>query len=243
MSDKEKKGQHWDPERYALNARFVADLGEPLLALLDPKPGEHILDLGCGDGPLTLKLMAAGAEVLGIDSSVDQIKAARAKGVNAEVGDGMNLSFNAIFDAVFSNAALHWMKKPQAVIEGVWAALKPGGRFVAEFGGKGNVQKIHTALIKGLKHRGIDASAADPWYFPAPEEYGALLEASGFEVNSIQLIPRLTPLPSNMIGWLETFGESFIKELPRAERRACTAKLNALSLLWSFWFIGEPLVG
>ena len=103
MSDKEKKGQHWDPERYALNARFVADLGEPLLALLDPKPGEHILDLGCGDGPLTLKLMAAGAEVLGIDSSVDQIKAARAKGVNAEVGDGMNLSFNAIFDAVFSN--------------------------------------------------------------------------------------------------------------------------------------------
>ncbi len=220
MSDNEAKGQRWDPERYARNARFVADLGAPLLELLDPKAGERILDLGCGDGPLTLKLMAVGAEVLGIDASLEQVEAARGNGVNAEVGDGMNLNFVASFNAVFSNAALHWMKQPEAVIDGVWSALKPGGRFVAEFGGKGNVQHIHKALIEALGRRGIDASAADPWYFPGTAEYGALLEARGFEVGSLQLIPRPTPLPSDMVGWLETFGESFIKQLPRAERVA-----------------------
>jgi trans-aconitate methyltransferase len=219
-------GQHWDPERYARNARFVTDLGQPVLELLAPRPGERILDLGCGDGPLTLKIMQAGARVLGLDASAEQIAAARARGVDAVVGDAMALEFDRDFDAVFSNAALHWMKRPEAVIDGVWRALEPGGRFVGEFGGEGNVARIRAALIAALERRGIDGAAADPWYFPAPEAYRAKLEARGFEVTAIELLPRPTPLPGAMDDWLQTFAEPFIKALALADRPAFLAEVS-----------------
>jgi SAM-dependent methyltransferase len=210
--------QSWDPERYARNARFVSDLGTAVLELLAPKPGECILDLGCGDGVLTKKLQDLGCRVVGADGSAAQVEAARILGVDARVMDGRQLTFQGEFDAVFSNAALHWMKEARAVIDGVWHALKPGGRFVAECGGYGCVAKIEAALIGELNRRGINGAALNPWYFPTAEEYGGLLETRGFHVHYIALIPRPTPLPGDIEGWLETFAESFTASLPVQQR-------------------------
>jgi trans-aconitate methyltransferase len=218
--------QTWDPERYARNARFVSDLGAPVVELLAPCPGERILDLGCGDGVLTAELAALGCEVVGVDGSAAQVAAARARGLDARVGDGEQLDFDEEFDAVFSNAALHWMKRADRVVDGVWRALRPGGRFVAECGGHGCVAKIERALIAALEARGYDGRAADPWYFPSTEEYSELLAARGFAIDSIALIPRPTPLPGDVTGWLETFAESFTSVLPPDERAAFLAEVQ-----------------
>src|SRR5574341_689656 len=189
--------QSWDPERYARNARFVSDLGMPVVELLAPTAGERILDLGCGDGVLTEKLVAMGCQVVGVDGSAEQIEAARQRGLDAHVMDGQRLTFADEFDAVFSNAALHWMKRADDVIAGVWRALKPGGRFVGEFGGYQCVAKIVAALSECLQRRGIDATAVNPWYFPTTEEYGSRLQARGFVISYIALTPRPTPLPGD----------------------------------------------
>jgi trans-aconitate methyltransferase len=210
--------QHWDPERYARNARFVSDLGLPVLELLAPARGERILDLGCGDGALTLDLMESGADVLGLDASPEQVGAATDNGVDAIVADARTLTFDGEFDAVFSNAVLHWMPEADAVIDGVWRALKPGGRFVGEMGGSGNVELIRNALIATLNGLGLEGGAADPWYFPTPEEYRQRLEKQGFSVHAMQLVPRPTPLPGAMADWLETFAEPFIKVVPNSGR-------------------------
>ena len=212
--------QHWDPERYARNARFVADLGAPLLDLLDTHSGQRVLDLGCGDGALTEKIAALGAEVVAVDASAEQIAAARKRGLDAHVADGEALAYEAAFDAVFSNAALHWMRDPEAVIDGVWRALRPGGRFVGEFGGGDNVGAIRRALIDALNRRGLDGAAADPWFFPTAEQYRGLLEARGFRVESVALFERPTPLPGELAGWLETFAESFFKQVAPEARNA-----------------------
>jgi SAM-dependent methyltransferase len=218
--------QTWDPERYARNARFVSDLSAAVVELLDPLPGERILDLGCGDGVLTAKLAEIGCSVVGIDGSAAQIEAARKLGLDARVMDGEKLSFDGEFDAVFSNAALHWMRNPEAVISGVWRALRPKGRFVAEFGGHGCVAKIKKALVGALNRRGLDGEAAVPWYFPTVEDYSKLLNNAGFAISTIALIPRPTPLPGDVMGWLETFAESFTTCLPLAERPAYIAEVR-----------------
>lgn len=218
--------QTWDPERYARNARFVSDLGAPVVELLAPRAGERILDLGCGDGALTEKLVELGCRVIGVDASVAQVAAARARGLDAEVASGEALTFDDEFDAVFSNAALHWMKRADAVIDGVWRALAPGGRFVAECGGDGCVATIVGALSAALERRGHDARAANPWYFATVADYRARLERRGFVVTSIALIPRPTPLPGDVTGWLETFAESFTGVLPEAERATFLAEVQ-----------------
>jgi SAM-dependent methyltransferase len=212
--------QTWDPERYARNARFVSELGAPVVELLAPQPGERILDLGCGDGVLTQRLVAIGCDVIGVDGSAAQVAAARARGLDCRVMDGEQLGFDAAFDAVFSNAALHWMKRADDVIAGVWRALKPGSRFVGECGGYGCVATIVHALERSLADRGIDARAVNPWYFPTTEDYGRRLREGGFVVRSIALIPRPTPLPGDVTGWLETFAESFTNALVPSQRTA-----------------------
>lgn len=219
--------QTWDPERYDRHARFVSDLGMPVVELLAPRAGERILDVGCGDGVLSVKLMEMGCEVLGVDGSAEQIAAAQNRGVNARVMDGQQLAFADEFDAVFSNAALHWMKRADDVIAGAWRALREGGRFVGEFGGYGCVEQIKSALIAALNRRGIDGQAADPWYFPTDVEYRARLETRGFRVDSIALIPRPTPLPGDITGWLQTFAESFTSVLPESERAAFLSEVQA----------------
>src|SRR3954452_4687414 len=167
--------QRWLAERYAETAHFVPALGAPVLELLAPSPGEHILDLGCGDGVLTEKIVSAGATVIAVDAGPDMVAAARARGIDARVMDGQKLTFTNEFDAVFSNAALHWMKHADEVIAGVWRALKPGGRFVAECGGHKCVATIENALLAALKRRGIEGKDISPWYFPTVEDYGGRL--------------------------------------------------------------------
>ena len=212
--------QTWDPDAYARNARFVSDLGAPVVELLAPKPGEHILDLGCGDGVLTKRLVDVGCKVVGVDSSAPQIEGALRLGLDARVADGERLDFGPEFDAVFSNAALHWMKRPDLVIAGVRRALKPGGRFVAEFGGHGCVDTIKRALVAALARRGIDGEALNPWYFPTVEDYSARLESGGFAIKYIALIPRPTPLPTEIDGWLETFAQTLMAPLSKDDRAA-----------------------
>lgn len=201
--------QTWDPASYARNARFVSDLGTPVVELLAPKAGERILDLGCGDGVLTKKLADLGCDVVAVDSSVPQVEAARKLGLKAFVIRGEDLPYNEEFDAVFSNAALHWIKSADVMLAGVYRSLKPGGRFVAECGGHGCIRKIRTALVQALNRRGFDGEARVPWYFPTPGEYATKLECAGFRVDSIALIPRPTPLPGDIVGYLETFALNF----------------------------------
>ncbi len=202
--------QSWNPEHYDEHARFVSTLGAAVFDLLDPEPGEHILDLGCGDGVLTEKLIAAGATVIGVDGDSHMVEGAKARGIDARLMDGQALVFENEFDAVFSNAALHWMTNPDAVSAGVFRALKPGGRYVAEAGGHGNVAAIRTALHAVLMRRGIEAEQHDPWYFPSPDEHEERLKRAGFEVDDIVLIPRPTPLPTDMTGWIGTFAKPFL---------------------------------
>lgn len=203
--------QTWDPASYARSARFVSDLGTPVVQLLAPKAGERILDLGCGDGVLTKKLADLGCDVVAVDSSVPQVEAARKLGLKAFVIRGEDLPYNEEFDAVFSNAALHWIKSADVMLAGVYRSLKPGGRFVAECGGHGCIRKIRTALVQALNRRGFDGEARVPWYFPTPGEYATKLECAGFRVDSIALIPRPTPLPGDIVGYLETFALNFFQ--------------------------------
>lgn len=215
--------QTWDAAVYQRNARYVSDLATPVLELLDPRPGERILDLGCGDGVLTKKLTDLGCVMTGVDASPELVAAARAAGIDATVVDARRLDFSDEFDAVFSNAVLHWIKEADQVIGRVFAALRPGGRFVAECGGHRCVDAVHNALVAELDLRGYDGAAASPWYFPTAEEYGGRLARAGFVVDYIAVVPRPTPLPAGMLGFIETFGGSFVSVLPEDERDAYVA--------------------
>jgi trans-aconitate methyltransferase len=212
--------QHWSAEHYAATAHFVPALGAPVVELLEPKPGERILDLGCGDGVLTERIAAAGATVVAVDAAPDMVAAAKARGLDARVVPGQSLAFEREFDAVFSNAALHWMRPQEAVLAGVRRALKPGGRFVAEMGGHNNTAAIMTALRAVLARRGIEALSLSPWYFPSAAAYRAKLEAAGFRVDEIAIIPRPTPIEAGLRAWLDGFCEDLFSPLPPAERAA-----------------------
>lgn len=224
-----RPSQDWQSDRYQTNAGFVPVLGLPVLELLDPRKGERILDLGCGDGVLTEKLVEAGCDVVGVDASPQMIEAACRKGLNAHVMDGQALVFDAEFDAVFTNAALHWMQDPDSVVAGVRKAMRPGRRFVGEFGGHGNVAACRAAMMAVLNARGFDAASLSPWYFPTPQEYGSVLTRHGFAVHSAELIPRPTPLPTDVGGWMDTFGGAFFGALPEEDRKA--AREDAVDLL------------
>lgn len=220
--------QEWSAEGYARNARFVAELGEPVVDWLDPRPSERVLDVGCGDGALTASIVSRGAEVVGADSSPALVAAARARGIDARVIDAYALPFDGEFDAAFSNAALHWMREPDLVLAGVRRALRSRGRFVGEMGAQGNVAAISTAILAVLAAHGIDGASRWPWYFPTPAEYSERLETHGFVVTRMALIPRPTPLPTGMRGWLDTFANPFLAGVADEERSAMLEEMTAL---------------
>lgn len=200
----------WDPALYAAHAAFVPALGSAVLDLLKPLPGERILDLGCGDGALTVRIIAAGANVVGIDGDAAMVAAARETGIDAHVMDARALTFTREFDAVFSNAALHWVGMPMLVSAGVARTLKPGGRYVGEFGGHGNIAAIRVAIRSVLATRGYRVEPMETSYYPTAEGFRNVLETSGFVVDSCEIVPRPTPLPTGMTAWLNTFRGGFI---------------------------------
>ena len=223
--------QRWDPERYRRWAPYVPELGRGVLDLLDPRRGERVLDLGCGDGELTAQLAARGCRVLGVDRSAEFVAAARQRGLTALQADARHLAGPELaagsFDAVFSNAVLHWIPDAAAVIAGVRRVLRPGGRFVGEFGGAGNIAAVREALHGALRRRGIDAAARDPWYFPTDGEYRRLLEAHGFEVAEIRLFRRPTPVPGSLTEWMHTFAAAFLDPLDRQARQQVEEEVTA----------------
>lgn len=201
----------WSASDYAANAGFVPALGAAALALLDPQPGEFVLDIGCGDGILTQQISAAGARVIGLDASPDMVEAARARGVDAFVADAQALGLESQvhrfgrFDAAFSNAALHWMLDPAAVARGVFALLRPGGRFVGEMGGEGNLAILRQGLRDELTVRGYPLPADDPQWYASPAAFRSIYADAGFEEIEADLVPRPTLLPTGIAAWIRTF--------------------------------------
>jgi len=204
--------QSWSADTYDTHARFVSDLAGAVLDWLAVQEGEQVLDLGCGDGALTAELVKAGAHVTGVDASKDLLAAAKKRDLDVQLMDGEALEFENRFDAVFSNAALHWMVNGRNVIGSVHKALKPGGRFVGEFGGHGNVAAIVTAMRAVAERRGGEVALAGPWFFPSPAVYAEMLEEGGFTVKRIGLFPRPTPLKTGMKEWLKLFRKPFFEQ-------------------------------
>lgn len=206
--------QRWDADRYEARARFVGALAEDAVALLAPRPGERILDIGCGDGHLSVRLEQDGATVVGVDYSPELVAAARARGLTVHHANAEHLAFVAEFDAAFSNAALHWMRDARGLVQGVARALKPGGRFVGEFAGAGNAAIVRREVHGALARRGIDPDTVDPWYLPTAEEYRGLLEAAGFVVTDIVLFDRPVLIDYPVAQWIRTFGSPYLTVLP-----------------------------
>ncbi len=213
------KTQHWSASEYTRHAHFVSAMASEVLSLLDPQQGEEVLDLGCGDGELGTYIQDQGCSVIGIDASSSMVAAAKARGLTALQVDGHNMAFENQFDAVFSNAALHWLLQPESVIGGVHRALKTKGRFVAEMGGAGNIAALLSAMLAVFKANPDFGVFQNPWYFPSAEEYQALLKKAGFHVEKIELVSRPTPLASGLDKWLEIFADSIASQLSDEQKR------------------------
>ena len=224
--------KQWDPGLYDSKNSFVWKYGEELIQLLAPQPGERILDLGCGTGHLTNLIAETGAEVIGIDNSPKMLEQAR-RGYPAlrfELADGQNFNFAEAFDAVFSNAAIHWMNDQRAVTQCIWQALKPGGRFVAEFGGKGNIRALHNAVYRALEAAGYPTGEDQNFrYYPTIGEYATLLESEGFVVRNAIHFERPTRLEGGAEGlrnWLMVFTDNLLKQVPRERLDSVLARVE-----------------
>lgn len=210
--------QNWNAAAYSVHASFVPEQGRALIEMLAPSEGMSVLDLGCGDGELTKELLDAGCEVMGVDASPDMVEAARANGIDVRLLDAQEMDFDREFDAVFSNAALHWMSDQYAVVRAVWRALVPGGRFVAECGGDGCLRVIREGIKSALAKRDVDYKSRNPWHFPEVGLYTKILENQGFSVRYIARIDRPTKLEHGLRAWLEVFTASHTRGFSDAER-------------------------
>lgn len=212
--------QEWDPQQYGQHGAFVHGLAGGVLEWLNAQAGERILDLGCGDGQLTARIAATGAGVVGLDASAQMASAARARGIDVAEGSAEKMPYAAqSFDAVFSNAALHWVRDHDAMMRDVKRVLKTGGRFVAEMGGHGNVAAILVAVSAALARHGFEGREDDVNYYPTPAVYARRLTAHGFAVERIELIPRPTPLgEGGMEAWIRTFRRGVLESIPDAAR-------------------------
>ena len=222
----------WKPELYNEKHAFVYQYGEELIQLLDPKPDQRILDLGCGSGQLTAKINELAKEAIGIDKSAEMIADAKSKfpQIEFQVADASNFKFDKTFDSIFSNATLHWVKDYQAAIQCMYENLLPGGNLVLEFGGKGNVQTIVQALRNSLQDKGYQKQAELAlWYFPSIGEYSSALEAGGFRVLFAQHFDRPTELADENSGikdWISMFAGSFFSGVEKQDIEEIKAEVQ-----------------
>jgi SAM-dependent methyltransferase len=221
LTDTIASTSQWDAADYARVGGFVPALGQAALELLDPQPGEHILDVGCGDGTLTLKIKEMGADVVGIDNSLSMVGAARAKGLDVRLMDAAQLKFGEAFDAVFSNATLHWVLDKERAARAIWFALKNDGRFAGEMGGQGNLARLRQALDDELVARGFGPPTFAANWYPAPEEFIEIYEQAGFKDIDARLIERPTPLEHGVAAWVTTFRAGWLDRagVPHEERQ------------------------
>lgn len=222
---------NWDAKLYDASHTFVSEYGSNLMELLAPKPNESILDIGCGTGDLAKELSDQGMNVIGIDNSEAMIQQAKTKypTMSFQVEDVTMLPYDQEFDAVFSNAVLHWVKNPEKALENIYRSLKKGGRFVAEFGGEGNVRKLTTAMIHQVKAAGYSFEEKQfPWYFPSIAEYTTLMEQAGFRVTFARLYDRPTKLAGEegLQNWLTMFAEAFLYAVPKSKRAEVIAQIE-----------------
>lgn len=213
----------WDAARYDSCGAFVWEHGADLVELLAPGPRDRILDVGCGTGHLTARMAESGADVLGIDASESMVLQARSNypQLRFEVLDALKMDLGPQFDAVFSNAVLHWITEPVAAAAAIFDALKPHGRFAAEFGGKGNISAIVEAVLRARESIEALPLTRAPWYFPSVDEYTSLLEGLGFTVVCARLFDRPTRLgegDGTMITWLQMFAEPLLNDLTDSQR-------------------------
>lgn len=222
LTDAPVSTSQWDAEDYARVGGFVPALGEAALGLLDPQPGEHILDIGCGDGTLTLKIKEMGADVVGIDNSLSMIGAARAKGLDARLMDAAELKFGEAFDAAFSNATLHWVLDKERAARAIWFALKPGGRFAGEMGGAGNLARLRKALDDVLVERGYGPPTYAANWYPTVDEFTAVYEHVGFKDVDARLVDRPTELEHGVAAWVMTFRAGWLDRagVPHDDRQS-----------------------
>ena len=210
----------WDAADYARVGGFVAELGAAALDLLDPQRGERIVDIGCGDGALTRKIVARGATVLGIDNSPEMIAAARANGTDAVLLDVANMTFANDFDAAFSNATLHWVLEKEQAARAIFRALKAGGRFAGEMGGEGNLKALRDALDEELIIRGYAPPVDAANWYASPHEFAEVYEAAGFTQVDARLIERPTAIEHGVDQWVTTFRRGWLDraQVPDDER-------------------------
>jgi len=227
-------GAEWNANLYNAKHDFVWKYGSDVVSLLDPRAGERILDLGCGTGHLTAQIAESGAVVTGVDRSAEMVAAAQVAYPNLkfEISDARNLSFREEFDAVFSNAMLHWIHEPERVLQGVWRALRPGGRFVAELGGKGNIRAMQEALDLALVELvATKPREVHPWYYPSVSEYSTRAERNGFEVRFITLFDRPTGLADGAAGmrnWIFMFGADYLAKAGEARREQFLGRVEEM---------------
>lgn len=225
MSEAAVSTSKWNAADYAKVGGFVAELGGAALDLLDPKAGERILDVGCGEGTLTKKIVESGATVLGIDNSPEMIASARAKGIDAVLMAAEDLPFSSEFDAAFSNATLHWVLEKEQAARAIFRALKSGSRFAGEMGGEGNLKKLREALDEELIIRGYAPPVEASNWYASPEDFAAVYEAAGFGGVDARLIERPTPVEHGVAAWVTTFRKGWLDRagVPEAERAEIAA--------------------
>jgi len=226
MMKKIEETNHWNPKTYHKHTAFVSQLALPVVDLLAPKKGENILDAGCGEGTLAVEIAKYGANVTGVDSSEAMVDTARAKGVEAYIGSVTDLPYDAVFDAVFSNAVLHWVKDARGAVRSIAKSLKPSGRFVAEFGGEGNVKHLIDAMEAVFALHPEFGTFEHPWYFPSVEAYRKVLESEGFDVISIESIPRPTPI-DDITNWFDIFANGITAHLSEEMHDCFTQEVKA----------------
>jgi len=216
MKTEQKETNKWNPQSYNKHTAFVSQLALPVVDLLDPQEGETILDVGCGDGTLAVEMERRGARVMGVDMSSEMVEACKANGVEAHVGSVTALPYEEAFDAVFSNAMLHWVKEARLAVQNIAKSLKTGGRFVCEFGGEGNAFVLVRAMEEVFAVHPEFGLFDNPWYFPSVDEYRTLLESEGFRVTYAELIPRPTPM-DDIMHWLDIFTNGVTKHLSQEQ--------------------------